>query len=398
MSYFQARFSNAPANMPDARQTRNFINNLQKQEQERKERAKTLAEDQKRLSLLAQGYGLEKGEADAMSRGELSGFVETQAMQIAQKKAQQEQILNLAKFQNQLQQTDINRQMAQSQLKFAEANANAQKNKFLQQQLETLRTKKDANIVRDRISKAEQGLGSQDPETRRQSANFIEKTGLGSDMSRLSDKRLLEQHRAGMAKNDVDPYSRMNPASTDYDKMMMKTLVDFNPVVAQSNKKKIQESINKLETAVRSGKPITGTAVSFLPDFLRNIVDEEGVELQQDVESVIQMNLRETLGAQFAQREGELFLARGFNPNLNDPANIRRLQKLLTDIQGGIDEQTAKYEHYYTPQGRYGINTFHGYRPPSLQDSNTTQKTYNQTTSSGNRVNINIPGSVLKQK
>lgn len=397
MSYFQAQFSNAPANMPDARQTQNFINNLQKQEQERKERAKVLSEDQKRLSLLAQGYGLQKGEADSMSRGELSGFVENQAMQIAQKKAQQDQILNLAKFQNQLQQTDINRQMAQSQLKFAEANINAQQNKFLQRKLEELRTKKDANLVRGKISKAEQGLGSQDPEMRRQSANFIEKTGLGSGMSDLSDARLLEQHRAGMAKNDIDPYSRRNPASTDYDKMMMKTLVDFNPVVAQSNKRKIQQSINKLKSSISSGKPITGTAVSFLPDFLRNIVDEDGMELQQDVESVIQMNLRETLGAAFARTEGEMFLARGFNPNLNDPANLRKLEKLLTDIQGRIDEQTSKYEHYYTPQGNYGINTFHGFRPPALQDSNATQKNYNQTTSSGNRVNINIPGSSLKK-
>ena len=51
-----------------------------------------------------------------------------------------------------------------------------------------------------------------------------------------------------------------------------------------------------------------------------------------------------------------------------------------------------------TQSGPYGINTFHGYRPPVLQSEGNATKEYDQTTSSGNRVNINIPGSVLKKK
>ena len=40
MSYFQAKFSHAPANMPDARQTQNFINQLQEARQSKKRKGK----------------------------------------------------------------------------------------------------------------------------------------------------------------------------------------------------------------------------------------------------------------------------------------------------------------------------------------------------------------------
>jgi len=398
MSYFQAKFSHAPANMPDARQTQNFINQLQEQEKQRKERAKALSEDQKRLSLLAQGYGLEKGEADAMSRGEIQGFVEQQAMLTAQKKATTDNILNLAKFQNQLQQTDVNRQVANSQMKMAQANMLSAENQATKLNLERFNRGHDAGLVREEIARHQGNMNSEDPTLRRQANQYFDRTGLRGGLNNLSDERLLEQHRAGMAKNQPSPYDMQGPSQTHFDKKQIDSLMDFNPIVAQSNKRKLQTALNKLKSAVASGKPITGTAVSFLPDFLRNILDEEGVNIQQNVESVIQLNLRETLGAQFAQKEGELFLSRGFNPNLNDPANIERLEILLTDIDRKIDEQMTKYDHYMTPRGPYGINTFHGYRPPALQVDGNQTKEYQQTTNSGNGVNINIPGSVLKKK
>lgn len=398
MSYFQGKFSHAPANMPDARQTQNFINQLQDREKQRKERAKALSEDQKRLSLLAQGYGLEKGEADAMSRGEIQGFVEQQAMLTAQKKATTDNILNLAKFQNQMQQTDVNRQIAQSQMKMAEANMLSAQNKAKQFNAEKFLTGQDAGIVREEIARHQGNLNSEDPMLRREANQYFDRTGLRGGLNNLSDERLLEQHRAGMAKNQPNPYDAMSPVQTHFDKANIDALTGFNPIVAQSNKRKIATAVSKLKSAIASGKPITGTAVSFLPDFLRNIVDEEGMELQQNVEKVIQMNLRETLGAQFAQKEGEMFMSRGFNPQGNDPDNLRRLEDLLLDIQRGIDEQINRYDHYMTPRGPYGINTFHGFVPPTLQGDGNQTKEYQQTTSSGNGVNINIPGSVLKKK
>ena len=86
MSYFQGNFQGAGVPMTDARQTRMFIDRMREQEKQRKDQAKALAEDQKRMSMIAQGFGLEKGEVDSMSRGELQGFIENKSMQVAQGK------------------------------------------------------------------------------------------------------------------------------------------------------------------------------------------------------------------------------------------------------------------------------------------------------------------------
>lgn len=396
MSYFQAKFSNAPANMPDARQTQNFINNLQNQERERKDKAKALGEDQKRLSMLAQGYGLEKGEADSMSRGELQGFVEQQALQTAKQKQQQDQILNLAKFQNQMQQTDINRQMAQSQSRMADANIANAKAKQDQLRLERFLRSKDAEIVRGDIAKNLTNKSSEDPNLRGQAQQFLQKTGFNENSPLMSDSRLLEQHRAGMSKSPNIPGDELQMYQ---DKEMIKDMQGFDVITAQSNMQKLKTAKDKLAQAMRSGKKITGTAVSFLPDFLRNIVDEEGMFIQSEVESVIQMNLKATLGGAFSEKEGRQFLARGFSPQLNDPANYEKLMNLYNDLEKRIVEQQSKYDYLQQRRGPYGNMTFNGWRPPSLpsSDGNST-KAYDQTTGSGNRVNINIPGSTLKQK
>ena len=227
-------------------------------------------------------------------------------------------------------------------MRMADANMLNAQTKSKQLQLDKFNQGQDAGIVREEIARHQKNLNSEDPMLRRQANQYFDRTGLRGALPNLSDERLLEQHRAGMAKNQPNPYDMVGQTQTHFDKKQIDSLMDFNPIVAQSNKRKIKTAIAKLKSAISSGKPITGTAVSFLPDFLRNIVDEEGVNLQQNVESVIQMNFRETLGAQFAQREGELFLARGFNPNLNDPANLKRLENLLMDIDAQIDEQTTK--------------------------------------------------------
>ena len=118
MSYFQGNFQGAGVPMTDARQTRNFIDRMREQEKQRKERSKALSEDQKRMSMIAQGFGLEKGEVDSMSRGELQGFIENKSMQMAQEKQRQDQILNLQKFASEAKARDMN---AKTQQMFAEA-------------------------------------------------------------------------------------------------------------------------------------------------------------------------------------------------------------------------------------------------------------------------------------
>jgi hypothetical protein len=363
MSYFQGQFSHAPASAPDARQTKNFISQMKERERQRKDQAKALAEDQKRLSLLAQGYGLEKGEADSMSRGELAGFVEQEALKVTQQKQQQEQILNLAKFQNQMMQTDINRQMAQSQMKFADANLKNIENQNAMRLAEQNRIAQDASAIRS-------GMGQG------QMPNFSKFLPQQS-ANAMSDQGVVDAYQKFGARNP-NPYANMSPMQEAMDTEAGKSFATYNPNIAKTNITKLERAINQIENAIATGENIAGTAKSYLPEIMQNALNKGGKALQEAVESVIQLNLRQTLGAQFTQKEGELFMKRGYNTQGTDKENLNKIRLLLKEIKASADLEAKRYQ-YGTTHG-----TMQGFQPPMPpgEDANVTQPT--TTTSSGN--------------
>tara|TARA_Y100000114_G_C11760862_1_gene329607 strand:+ start:426 stop:1682 length:1257 start_codon:yes stop_codon:yes gene_type:complete len=407
MSYFQGNFQGAGVPMTDARQTRMFIDRMREQEKQRKDQAKALAEDQKRMSMIAQGFGLEKGEVDSMSRGELQGFIENKSMQVAQEKAQQEHILNLQKFASEAEARKINadaqRMMAKNQKKMLRVNRNNTFLKNLEEQNKRLREKNTANEIRANISEASRILG--DPNASDQeklNANrFITKyPDLDPD---YDDSTLLSMIKGN--RSSAQPYDNLSPAQKKIDEENAKKLVGFKPVLAEMNIKKIREAIDLLNQGaeydsegnfLKDDEKLTGNFVSFLPDTLRNIFDKEGFALQQAVESVIQMDLKQTLGAQFTEKEGRMFLDRGFNPKMSDRFNVEKLKTLLGQLEGTMDEYDQLHNYFYNvaPKKFGGMNTFQGfkYEPRSGFSMNNNQTRPLQT-NSGNRFGVTIPGA-----
>lgn len=64
------------------------------------------------------------------------------------------------------------------------------------------------------------------------------------------------------------------------------------------------------------------------------------------VESVIQTSLRETLGGQFAQKEGEALIKRAYNIALPPEENAARLRALLAQLEASAASKTAMAEYY----------------------------------------------------
>lgn len=93
MSYFQTKFSGAPIPQTDHRQTRSMLAQFKEQTAAKKEKAKGLSEDQKRLEMVAMGLdpNLDKGLVQSMSRGELKGHIEKILAQGQRRKDEQAQ-------------------------------------------------------------------------------------------------------------------------------------------------------------------------------------------------------------------------------------------------------------------------------------------------------------------
>ena len=367
MSYFNTQFSVGGVPQVNAMQARSFIDRMKEQDRDRRERSRALAEDQKRLELLAQGYGMEKGEAQSMSRGELAGFIERKTMEVAQRKTEQDQILNLQKFANQVQQTDINRMMADSQNKFAQANLENIQNQKNIMQAEQTRIAKDAQAIRGAM--AQGGL--------RDFSKFLP----ADTAQAMSDQGVLDAYQkfGGRSQN---PFANMSPMQQAMDTEAGKNFATYNPNIAKSNIAKLERAIGQIENAIATGENIAGTARSFLPEIMQNALNKGGLALKEAVESVIQLNLRETLGAQFTAKEGDLFMRRGYNPTGSDQENLIKVRDLLQKVKASADLEAKRYE-YGTTHG-----TMQGFVPPMPSginlggDANATQPT--TTTSSGN--------------
>jgi hypothetical protein len=115
------------------------------------------------------------------------------------------------------------------------------------------------------------------------------------------------------------------------------------------------EQLGEAIKILESGENVTGT-IGLLPDQLRPFFNEQGTIARENVEEVVQRSLREILGAQFTEKEGERLIARAFNPLLKPEENAKRVRRLMNTI---VSMGDAKQDmvNYFDEHG-----TLKGYR------------------------------------
>lgn len=122
------------------------------------------------------------------------------------------------------------------------------------------------------------------------------------------------------------------------------------------------EQLNESLAILESGAPITGPGIGSVPEFAQPFINPDGVIAREQVEEVVQRNLREILGAQFTEREGERLISRAFNPRLSPQENAKRVRRLIAQI-GEMAAAKQAMVDYFNEHG-----TLRGYqgRRPSL--------------------------------
>ena len=148
-----------------------------------------------------------------------------------------------------------------------------------------------------------------------------------------------------------NPLDNMDPASLEMYKQIGKDMAPWlsaktgGAIKAQANLDSYNEVITMLEsdeisTGEKSDKVISLLNVGNIADDLRAIFtpkDQNAIEL---VRGVVFQGLRETLGAQFTEREGRQLVQASYNPALSREANIGRLRRLATVLQATINYKT----------------------------------------------------------
>jgi hypothetical protein len=179
---------------------------------------------------------------------------------------------------------------------------------------------------------------------------------LAADKKYQRDRALLERkHELEMQKLAQKKQEKPSKAQETVDREYAKDYAEYKLSGGLAGAERNMKTIDNVISDLKKSDNLTGPVAGRMPDF----VNPAAADLQDRVGGVIQQSLRETLGAQFTEKEGELFIRRGFNKNLDEQYNIDRLNEFRDYLQKAADAKEAAAK-YYEKNG-----TMTGYEGPN---------------------------------
>lgn len=116
--------------------------------------------------------------------------------------------------------------------------------------------------------------------------------------------------------------------------------------------------VNTVLQRLQSGEELTGPTIGLINNVgLLGLVNPEAENAKEQIQEVVQRNLKLVLGAQFAQKEGEQLISRAYNPTLSPKVNAQRLQKLYSQMEVARQQRQAMADYFnknYTLRGYEG--------------------------------------------
>lgn len=125
---------------------------------------------------------------------------------------------------------------------------------------------------------------------------------------------------------------------------------NYEQTASDYNRNQIQFAQLENATSILEANPgASGNIiVENLPEFLKPYTNQDGTIAKERVYEVVQGTLRQVLGAQFTEKEGELIMQRAFNPNLPVEENIKRIRALAAMLKTNADMNKSKLDYFDT--------------------------------------------------
>jgi len=117
---------------------------------------------------------------------------------------------------------------------------------------------------------------------------------------------------------------------------------------AEKNLEQLRGVKSRLDAIVNgeSDENLTGSVVGNVWDPINRVINPEAVDTREQVEEVVQRNLRVILGAQFTEKEGERLISRAYNPALDEKTNAARLGRLVKAMEGALEAKKAAASYF----------------------------------------------------
>lgn len=111
----------------------------------------------------------------------------------------------------------------------------------------------------------------------------------------------------------------------------------------EANVKALENVANSLETGEVKSGGISNFIPGFKSDAVQTMVNPAMVSMKSDARTAIQGVLRQTLGAQFTEAEGERILNQVFDPKQPPKENARRIRNKVTELRQNAANKEAEF-------------------------------------------------------
>lgn len=225
-------------------------------------------------------------------------------------------------------------------------------------QLSTKR-KQDETVKALEVEDKEFGVGEKQAKAGREAAESTSNLATAAQSRKESEARIAKMGSEASKKD-----GGLTVGQEAFDREFAKQNVSFMSggfADAQKNLGQLKEIKNRLigvkdeaGNTIQKSENLTGPVIGRTPDFVKNIIKPDAIDTREQVEEVIQRNLREVLGAQFTEKEGERLIKRAFNENLDEKTNAARLGRLITQMEGALNakiEAAGYFEQNGTLKG-----------------------------------------------
>lgn len=175
--------------------------------------------------------------------------------------------------------------------------------------------------------------------------------------------KLLPPPAAAVQVN-IGPEGRpLTPGQKKVDETFADTYAAFVTGGASDTAKQVTQLADALKQ-LEENKQLTGPLIGALPEGVLSLVSPQALAVKQTIQEVVQRNLRAVLGAAFTAKEGEALIARAFDPALGADENIKRVRRLLDQINRANSDTQAAVNYYEANGTLQGFK----YQAPRLSD------------------------------